>query len=198
MQPDEVARSYDTLASLWDSDRFPRENGIEQHRRALQFCRARGRAIDIGCGSSGRIIDLLLEAGFDVEGLDISEQMLERAQARHPALSFHLVDVRQWQPNGSYDFISAWDSIWHVPLADQRAVLAKLLGTLSVGGVCIFTLGGLAAPSEKTDNAMGPDMYHATLGITETLKVLNEAGCICRHLEYDQHPEPHAYIIAQR
>jgi hypothetical protein len=28
--------------------------------------------------------------------------------------------------------------------------------------------------------------------------VLSEAGCICRHLEYDQYPESHLYLIAQK
>jgi RimJ/RimL family protein N-acetyltransferase len=41
-------------------------------------------------------------------------------------------------------------------------------------------------------------MYHATLGIPKTLQILAEAGCVCRHLEYDQHPELHVYIIAQK
>lgn len=41
-------------------------------------------------------------------------------------------------------------------------------------------------------------MYHATLGIPETLDVLAKLGCVCRHLEYDQHPELHVYLIAQK
>ena len=45
---------------------------------------------------------------------------------------------------------------------------------------------------------MGPPMYHATLGIPNTLHVLAEAGCVCRHLEYDQYPEAHVCLIAQQ
>jgi len=30
------------------------------------------------------------------------------------------------------------------------------------------------------------------------LKLITEAGCICRHLEFDQHPHKHLYVIAQR
>jgi RimJ/RimL family protein N-acetyltransferase len=41
-------------------------------------------------------------------------------------------------------------------------------------------------------------MYHATLGIPKTLQVLAEACCTCRHLEYDQHPELHLYVVAQK
>ncbi len=60
MTPQQIARSYDNLASHWHGDQFNRANGIEQHRRALRFADRRGTAIDIGCGSSGRIIDLLV------------------------------------------------------------------------------------------------------------------------------------------
>jgi RimJ/RimL family protein N-acetyltransferase len=41
-------------------------------------------------------------------------------------------------------------------------------------------------------------MYHATLGVPKTLYALTEAGCVCRHLEYDQYPEAHVYLIAQK
>ncbi len=34
--------------------------------------------------------------------------------------------------------------------------------------------------------------------ITKNYDLLAEAGCICRHLEYDQYPELHLYIIAQK
>jgi RimJ/RimL family protein N-acetyltransferase len=64
--------------------------------------------------------------------------------------------------------------------------------------VLVFTMGGTDGPSEKQGSCMGPPMYHATLGIPKALHVLAEAGCACRHLEYDQHPELHVYIVAQK
>jgi hypothetical protein len=45
---------------------------------------------------------------------------------------------------------------------------------------------------------MGPQMYYSALGIPNVLEILSEAGCICRHLEYDQYPEQHLYVIAQK
>jgi hypothetical protein len=39
---------------------------------------------------------------------------------------------------------------------------------------------------------------HATLGIPELLRVVAENRCICRHLEYNQHPEKHLYLIAEK
>jgi len=198
MTPDEIAKSYDRIADLWDSDEFQRSNGMEQHERAIAFSRNRRNALDIGCGSSGRIIDLLTGHGFTAEGLDVSEKMLELAKKRHPDTTFHYADITNWEFAKEYDFISAWDSIWHLPLADQEKVLTKILRGLSSGGVCIFTTGGLDAPEEKTDSAMGPSMYYSVLGIPKMLQVIDENQCICRHLEYDQYPELHMYVVAQR
>lgn len=203
LTPHDTGAGYDGLAALWDSDAFPRDNGIVAHRRALAFLTPpeggrHRRALDVGCGSSGRIIDLLLAEGFTAEGVDVSARMVDLARHRHPDVVIHLADVCVWPLPHRYDFISAWDSLWHVPLPAQEPLLRKLLGALTPGGVCIFTLGGLDAAEEKTDSAMGPLMYYATLGIPRTLAVLAEAGCVCRHLEYDQLPEPHVYLIAQR
>ena len=93
MNPQETAQSYDALADHWNSDDFHRENGIKQHRRAIRFSSRSGTAIDVGCGSSGRIIELLQSSGFSVEGLDISENMLKHARSRHPDVEFHLADI---------------------------------------------------------------------------------------------------------
>ena len=198
MNPKDVGESYDQIAHHWDSDQFPRSNGIAQHERAIAFTDQRGRALDIGCGSSGRIIDLLLEHGFTPEGLDVSEKMLALARRRHPDLHFHHADICEWALPHDYDFISGWDSIWHVPLHDQERTLLTILSGLSPGGVAIFTLGGIDEPSDTVNTHMGPQMYHSTIGISRTLALIAEAGSVCRHLEYDQFPQPHVYIICQR
>lgn len=198
MTPDEIAKSYNQIADQWNSDAFPRTNGIEQHERAIAFLKERRHALDIGCGSSGRIIDHLIGQGFNVEGLDVSHRMIELAKKRHPGTTFHHADITNWKFSKKYDLISAWDSVWHLPLADQDTVLTKILRGLTNGGVCIFTTGGLDAPEEKIDSAMGPQLYYSVLGIPKTLQLISENQCICRHLEYDQYPGLHRYVIAQR
>ena len=152
----------------------------------------------MGCGSSGRIIQLLIDQGYAVEGLDISSRMLELARKRHPTVTFHQADICTWTPAGAYDFISAWDSIWHVPLDQQAYVLRTLVHALAPEGIIIFSTGGVEEPAFVKDEAMGVPMYTAALGIPQVLQVLADAGCACRHLEYDQHPELHLYIIAQK
>ena len=138
MTPEQIAHSYNKIAEHWDCPEFDSNNGIPQHERALQFVSRFGGALDIGCGSSGRIVELLLNRGFVVEGLDMSKEMLKRAQQHHPDVRFHLADIRSWEFPKNFDFISAWDSIWHIPLHEQLSVLRKICSGLAQGGVFIF------------------------------------------------------------
>ncbi len=198
MNTRETASNYDKMAHHWASDAFDSRNGIPQHERALQFLKTSGSAMDIGCGSSGRIIDLLLSRGFQVEGLDISAEMLALARKKHPELVFHHADICEWELPTKYDFISAWDSIWHVPLDQHPSVLRKLCAGLNPGGVLIFTSGGVDVPGEVTNPCHGHPLYHAALGIPTLLHLIDRFGCVCRHLEYDQYPELHLYLIVQK
>lgn len=198
MHPNEIGRSYDALAQIWQESHNQSAYGISQFERAIKFAKDRRFALDIGCGSSGRVIDLLIKHGFRVEGIDVSEKMLALIRDLHPKVPFHHADISTWTLPRRYDFISAWDSIWHLPLGEQEPVLCKICEGLEPNGVVIFTMGGLDEPGDKTDSCMGPPCYYSTLGIPATLELLARFGCVCRHLEYDQYPEKHVYIIAQK
>jgi len=197
MQPNEIATSYDSIAHQWLEPHLT-TNGIRQHEQALRFRPRGGRALDVGCGCNGRFLRLLEHHDYEIEGLDVSAQMIALATTRTPTATFYHADVCEWLPTQPYDFITAWDSIWHVPLECSENVLRKLCGALSPGGVFIWTMGGLDGPEEKRDSSMGPPIYYSVLGIPKTLQTISEAGCVCRHLEYDQMPEKHVFMIAQK
>lgn len=200
MTPQEIAQSYNNLAYHWNDEKFNRKNGIAQHQRSLRFSENHGSAIDIGCGSSGRIIELLLAEGFEVEGLDISPEMIRLAKEGHPAQTFYLADICQWNFPKQYDFISAWDSIWHAPLDEHQAILEKLCNGLKENGILIFTSGGLDKPGEDSNPLLDQPLYHATLGIPNLLRIISENQYICRHLEYDQKHagESHICLIVEK
>ncbi len=76
--------------------------------------------------------------------------------------------------------------------------MLKLMTSLTTGGVFIFSAGGLDAAAEHRDSSMGPEVHYSTLGIPGILNVVMEAACVCRHLEFDQYPENHLYLIVQK
>lgn len=198
MNPVDIGKAYNQITHLWKSENFNFKNGIEQHEKAISFARNRGNALDIGCGCTGRFIDLLLSNGFTPEGVDISGEMLKLAKQRHPQIEFHHQDICEWILPKKYDFITAWDSIWHIPLEQQENVLKKIVDGLNKDGVFIFSFGGTNEPGDHKDDFMGPEVYYSTLGTNGFLSLLIELGCICRHLEYDQYPELHTYLVVQR
>ena len=198
MNPEAIGRSYDQVARKWQE--LPNKSyGIAAYERAIKFVKNRGAALDIGCGSEGRMIDLLLKHGFQPEGLDVSAEMVALAQVRHPSIKFYRGDISQWEFPRKYDFISAWDSTWHLPLALQEPVLEKISAGLAPGGVHLFTTVGFDEPGDHGDSGqMGIPLAYGTLGIPRLLELLPKFGCVCRHLEFDQYPEKHLVVVAQK
>ena len=198
MIPKLTGKAYDQITHRWARDTFNNENGIDQHKRAIAFVESCGIALDVGCGCNSRYLECLTSKGFVYEGLDVSEEMISLARKQNPDVVFHHADICKWKNTQKYDFISAWDSIWHVPLDRQEQVISKLVSLLNPNGVLIFSFGGTEEPGEHTNELMGPMVYYSTLGTTAYLQLVAKLGCINRHFEYDQYPEPHAFIIAQK
>ena len=198
MKPNETAKAYDQITHLWTSDKFNRSNGIEAHKKALQFLDSPKTALDIGCGCTGRFFDLLIEEGIEPEGVDISAEKFRLAKEKYPQLTLYNEDICNWNIPKQYDFITAWDSIWHIPLSEQEAVLTKIINALNNGGVFIFSFGAIDEPGEHTDASMGPEVYYSTLGTNGFISLMIRLGCAIKHFELDQHPELHAYMIVEK
>jgi SAM-dependent methyltransferase len=197
VEPNKTADRYDRLAQWWQTQHQNSSYGVAQLERAIQFTRDKRWAIDIGCGSSGRFISTLINHGFQVEGLDISSDMISLAKRLHPHIAFYTADICNWTPLKQYSLIAAWDSTFHLPLEMQEPVTKKLCSALEPGGVLLFTCGGGQTSGEISGAFQGQDFEYSTLGVDAFLQILVEQGCTCRHLEYDQHPENHVYIVAQ-
>lgn len=198
MKPAQTAAHYDQLAGWWQTEHQASSYGIAALERAIQFTAMRNVALDVGCGSSGRFINQFMAHGFQAEGIDISAEMISFAQRLHPAITFYTADICTWLPPKAYSLITAWDSTFHLPLIMHEPVLKKLCAALEPNGVLLFTCGGGHTIDAITDSFEGQDFAYSTIGVNAFLQLLHEQGCTCRHLEYDQHPENHVYIIAQK
>lgn len=198
MKPGETASHYDRIALWWQKQHLDSAYGLAVLERAIQFVENKSAALDIGCGSSGRFFDVMLKHGFSPSGVDISAEMIALAQERHPNVTFYVENICTWWLPQTYDLITAWDSTFHLPLAEQEPVLKKMCDALNPNGVVLFTCGGTDGPEEISGEFQGEKFDYSTLGIDAYLRLLIEFGCTCKHLEFDQYPEKHVYIIAQK
>ena len=131
MQANNIRLAYNLIAERWLDDQFDQANGIEQHVRALAFLPNAGSkdaddwALNVGCGCNTRFNPLIHSRQLRIEGIDISERMLLLARAADPTVTLEHADVVSWQPKRQYRFISAWDSIWHVQLAESSTNIQR-------------------------------------------------------------------------
>lgn len=187
---------YDKIANWWNEQHLNSDYGIKQLERAIQFVKNKNSALDVGCGAGGRMISRLIQDGFDITGIDASSKMIEIAQQKHPNSKFINENIITWETNQKFDLILAWDSIFHLPLNEQKNVLTKICLMLNPEGIFIYTLGD--AIGEHYSDWHDEKFYYSSIGINENLKILSESNCECKHLELDQFPQNHVYLIAQK
>ena len=169
---------------------------MNQFRRAIEYSSDGYKALDVGCGSGGRFIRILEDKGFSVTGLDVSKEMIFLASKNHPKHKFIHQDICTWDANQEFDFIVAWDSIFHIPLSMQRQVVLKLCEILRKGGVLIYTFGN--DQGEHTDQWCNDTFYYSSIGINQNIQLLIDSGLSILHLELDQYPEKHVFVIASK
>ena len=104
---------------------------------------AGSRVLDVPCGQ-GRHAHMLAEAGFDVDGLDLSRDLLERARARGigPTLRYTRADMRRLPARWTARFdavVNLFTSFGFFLLpSDDERVVAEWARVLKPGGMLIW------------------------------------------------------------
>jgi SAM-dependent methyltransferase len=126
--------------------------------RAVDAGLAGSRLLDVACGTGNTMLPML-ERGYDVTGLDVSEAMLAEAE-RKTGGAARLVagDMRDLPPLGEFDLI--WclgDAINYLDSeAELTAALAGMRRNLTRDGVVVFDVNTLATFRS---------LYSSTLGV---------------------------------
>jgi 2-polyprenyl-3-methyl-5-hydroxy-6-metoxy-1,4-benzoquinol methylase len=132
----------------WDPTRLSGRvfNALEKRLIRRAFARLPKGAViaDVPCGT-GRLAEVLLEAGYRVVGIDISQSMLTVARRRlerfGDAFQTRQEDARSLEPEGGerYDAVLCARVLMHFPLAEQIAILRSVVRTTR--GPVVFTQG---------------------------------------------------------
>ena len=130
------ARVYD---ELMDKDLFPQWK--EYTMKYLS--EKKSKILELACGN-GELAILLKKAGYDIQGLDLSAEMLTIAKMKQDAadVDFPLIqaDMRDLSDFGFYDgIISYCDSLCYLPLpSDLKLVFRQVYEHLNKDGVFLF------------------------------------------------------------
>jgi 2-polyprenyl-6-hydroxyphenyl methylase/3-demethylubiquinone-9 3-methyltransferase len=96
------------------------------------------RVLDVGCGEGSFTLELA-RAGAAVVGIDVAEEPLRRARARHRELELRLVDDGgSWAlPDAGFDLVWAGEVIEHV--ADTARWLSEIRRVLRSDGTLLLS-----------------------------------------------------------
>jgi SAM-dependent methyltransferase len=102
--------------------------------------RANGLPIlELGCGG-GRDSEVLVEAGHQVVGIDLSEKAVANARARAPTGTFRRQDIREPWPVERAGVVIASLSLHYFPWPETEALVSRIRETLTVNGVLLCRL----------------------------------------------------------
>ncbi|HEX2907547.1 MAG TPA: class I SAM-dependent methyltransferase [Phototrophicaceae bacterium] len=111
--------------------------------QVLSGLKSRDRLLDLGCGF-GSFVLVCRQAGIAADGLDIAPYQINFARERlgtlvancEPNQVYHLGDAQATGlPDASYDVITAWNLLEHVP--NYRQVIAEAYRLLKPGGLFV-------------------------------------------------------------
>lgn len=152
-----IRDGYDRGSHVYRGDtfeRFPRSGYAHWLRRLESRIRPDSRVLELGCGN-GIPVAAELAKRHRVTGVDLSPVQVERARQLVPAARFVCDDMCrvEFDP-ASFDAVTAFFSIIHVPLDRQPALIASIARWLVPGGWCLAVVGR-AARTETERNWRG-------------------------------------------
>ncbi len=139
---------YESFAQVYDMfmDNVPYEAWKEYILRELKKENIEsGLILDLGCGT-GRMTRLLAKAGYDMIGVDVSEEMLMIARdisaGKADGILYLLQDMREFELYGTVRaVISVCDSMNYIMEEEELSQVFSLVNNyLDPGGIFIFDL----------------------------------------------------------
>jgi ubiquinone/menaquinone biosynthesis C-methylase UbiE len=129
------SQSFDHFAANYDRRDELTQGFITQWLEGVLSGRGGASAIDLGCGT-GRVAAKLADHYEHVLGIDLSQQMIDIARAKHkdPRITFERADLTT--VTGQYDLVISLMALHHVP--DISAALSHISGLVAPGGLAVL------------------------------------------------------------
>ena len=119
---DFVVDTYRKIAHTHTDLYFDISFDSEQVDKFLSYLPRKAKVLDIGSGP-GNFTKYIFDKGFEIEGVDISPEMLQIAQEKVPGITFSYMDMRKLEfLDEHFDGIISAYSLIHIESADFEII----------------------------------------------------------------------------
>jgi SAM-dependent methyltransferase len=166
---DELSPRYLAWASAIEDD--PRE----RFTAGLEDRLPEGSVLELGCGVGLPSTRRLAER-FEVVGVDLSEEQLKLARENVPGASFLQGDFVELDFSaGSFDAVTAYYSITHVPREEHPELFRRIRTWLKPGGLFLASLSA-GGSEDWTGDWLGVEMFFSGFDADANRGLLRDAG----------------------
>jgi hypothetical protein len=195
-EAEKIVELYQRHAQGWASERGNTLFETAWLDRFLALMPRGAAIVDIGCGSAEPIARYFIEKGYDVTGADSSPAHIDICKGRFPGQKWIVADMRTLSLGRSFSGILAWDSFFHLCLADQRRMFPIFRKHAAPNAALMFTSG--PSHGEAIGTFRGEPLYHGSLDEPEYRSLLDNIGFdVVWHVIEDPNCGRHTIWLAQ-
>jgi len=191
-----VRKGYDEIAREYQANRHIFDN-VEVLEEFCSYMPKKARISDAGCGAGVPCARLLVQAGFEVVGVDFSSNMLRLARKSVREATFIKEDMtRLGFRDNAFDGLVALYSVIHVPRELHASLYQSFHRILKPDGMMLICIG--SDEWEGEDEYFGARMFWSEHSLEEALQMVKNVGIQIisgKHLVIGG--ERHYWIIAR-
>lgn len=200
-----VSEGYDRIHLTyadWGGDDGIRGRYIEEIL-ARRLVMPGGVALDLGSGT-GALGTAALARWFTVVAVDLSTASVRAARAVLPGVRHVVADMATVEFRAqSFDLVTAFYSLIHVPREEHGAVLDHITRWLRPGGIAVLTTGTGDGGEGAVDDWLGAPMYWSNWDRETNIRLVRQAGLqVVEAREEvtmeDGRPVPFLWLIGRR
>lgn len=188
-------QKYDLIASEFAAMRDSFATEQKYLDLFISYLKPKSSVLDVGCGSGYPIASYLIKHGFQVTGVDASNELLKIAKIKCPPMKLIYGDIRDVKLNDTFDGILEWWCLFHLPKEAHAKIISRFAAWLKKDGILEFTTGDHEYEGTSNDMLNQPLAFYS-LDPTVYEKYLKEHGFKILLQEHDQ--DQHLVWIAKK
>lgn len=174
MQNDLIRDGYDKIAKTYFDNRGRLRSG-KYVQDFLKLLPKNSIVLDLGCGAGVPVDDVIIKAGHEIIGIDISKNQIDLARKNCPKGQYLVADISNLKKSEYSVFgIVCFYTVFHLPRTEHQILMIKLASYLPKGGVLLITMGDREFEGEHLLH--GQKMWSSQYGTKMNKAIIEKAG----------------------